>query len=559
MKSFTNLVKNELIKMFAQTAYRVMLIIMVVLLILVPLIFKGLSALIDGLGGFFDIEDDIKGYKEIIEETDDKLEKDYYEINLKALEFFANNDLDYDSWQYATMFGDYLYFYLSEHIFTCLRDGTVTWEDAENSSFSECLNDDMLDGDYGSICYELSNERKEYESLIEESTISDYYEKIYDDLLEAKKQYDTYLGHMKANQLFNDEYKYEIICLEKALLSYDNSLAILKHIKDNNVDYKSWEYNSWVATQTIVTVMLSYDMPISEQEFSTSSAYREEYDSYEEYLNKWQAPLIDNNEATLALEYSVLNNIPTQSAQSSSSKTIYNSTLMSNIELIMYFAIVLAGLIVANEFSSGSARLLFIRPHSRNKILLSKYVSILVVVIALNIVNVLISFGFTALFNGIGDIFAPNLFVKNGVVKEASAFLVSLGTIVLTNLRLIITVSFAFLISTLCKRGAIGIISGIALDFIISSIYSFGALASDLSFLKFTPIPFYMMEVFVNSKIEYVISQSYMSNLVLLGNATQYQIASQLNVWTGLAHFAFWFVACLVAIFVPFKKQEIKN
>ncbi len=559
MKSFSNLVKNELIKIFAQTAYRVLFIIMVVLFMIVPLISKGATALIDGISGFFSIDDDIVYYEELVDDSDEGLEKDFYEITLKSLEYFESNGLDYDSWQYSTMYADYLYFYLSEHIYMCLRDGTVTLEEAEESLFSSYLTDNVTELDYGSTYEMLLNERKEYESLIIDSEISEYYEKMYDDLFESKKIYDNYLLDLKANKLYSNEYKYEIFSYEKALESFNDSLEILKAIKENKIDYNSWKYNSWVAAQSMVSDMLSYNEPVSKQEFSTNSAYYEKYDEYEDYIEQWETAISDKKEAVMVLKYSVLNDIPTQSVQKSSSKTVYNTTLISNIELIMYFAVVLAGLIVANEFSSGSARLLFIRPHSRNKILLSKYTAILIVVFALNIINALISFGFTALFNGIGDVFAPSLAVSDGIVKESSAFVVSLGTIILTNLRLLIVVSLAFMMSTLCKKGALGIIVGILFDVILSSIYSIVLLVSDFAFLKFTPIPYYAMEIFVSSKVEYVISQVYMSNLNLLSNTTQYQIASQLNVWTGLANFAFWFVICLIATFVPFKKQEIKN
>lgn len=559
MKSFSKLVKNELIKMFAQTAYRVLFIVMVVLFMVVPLLSKGLTALVDGLDSFYDIEDDISYYESLVEESEEKLEKDYYEINLNVLKFFDSNGLDYDSWQFSTMYIDYLDFCLSEHIFKYLRDETVTLEEAQESIFGSYVSDITTEIDYRDAYDKLLSERKEYEDLIIESDLSDYYEKMYEDFLEIKKSYDSYIIDLKANKLFNDDYEYEIFSLECALESFEYSLEILNFIKENNVEYNSWEYNSWVASQSLSMGMLSFSAPATEQEFSTDSSYYEKYDDYDAYIENWKSAINDKKEAAMVLKYSVLNDIPTQSVQKSSSKSIYSTTLVSNIELIMYFAVVLAGLIVANEFSSGSARLLFIRPHSRNKILLSKYTAILVIIVALNVINVLISFGFTTMFNGIGDIFAPNLSVKDEIVTESASFLSSFGTIILTNLRLLIAVSLAFMMSTLCKKGALGIIVGILFDVIMSSIYSIIMVISDLSVVKFTPIPYYMMEIFVNNKAEYVISQVYMNNLNVLGNTAYYQLSSQLNIWAGLANFAFWFVICLLAIFIPFKKQEIKN
>ena len=47
MKSFARLVKNELIKIFAQTSYKVLFFIMIALFIIMPLISKGFDKLIN--------------------------------------------------------------------------------------------------------------------------------------------------------------------------------------------------------------------------------------------------------------------------------------------------------------------------------------------------------------------------------------------------------------------------------------------------------------------------------------------------------------------------------
>ena len=560
MKSFVNLVKNEFIKIFAQTAYKVFLILMVVLFMLVPALLKGVTALINLADDFYTIEEDIEYYRTYIEESDDELYKEYLEIEIKSLELFAQNGMDYDSWQYSSMYADYLSLCLSERIYFLLKNEEVTFEEAQDSSFSSYLYEEVPESEYGILYDEFSSERKEYEELILKSDINKFYEKLYNDIVEIKSQYETYLGQLKANALYSEEYKYDVMIFEAAIEMCTYSQSIFKVLIDEKVEYDSWKYNSAVMAQTTVANVAHVEKPVSKNDFNEDSFYFENYDSYEKYIDDWKKSLDEFVITVKVLEYSIKNNVPTQSAQgSSSSKNTYILTLTSNIELIMYFAVVIAGLIVANEFSSGTARLLFVRPHSRNKILLSKYVTVMLLIFVLNIASLFISFVYTILFNGVGDIFAPNLVINNGMIKEASSFLNILGTVILSNFRVIFIVTLAFMLSALCKKGALGIVIGIVADTLLSSVYSIVLIATDFSILKFTPFPYYMMEIFCTSEVEYLISSFNMAGLNLGVDAMYYSVASKLSVWGGIANYIFWICICLLATFLPFRKQEIKN
>ncbi len=560
MKSFVNLVKNEFIKIFAQTAYKVFLIIMVVLFMLVPALLKGITALIDFADNFYTIEEDIEYYQASLEESDEELYKEYVKIEIESLELFSKNGMGYDSWQYSSMYADYLSICMAEHIYGLLKNGEVTLEEAQDSYFSSYLYDEVAEEEYGIVYEELSAERKEYEDLILNSEISDFYNKLYNDISETKSQYENYLGQLKANALYNDEYAYEAMIFEAAIEACTYSQSTFKILIDEKVEYDSWKYNSAILAQSTVVGITYTEPPITLNEFNDDSYYYEIYGNYDEYLSEWKNDLNDRLMVTKVLEYSVKNNVPTQSVKGvSSSKNTYILTLTSNIELLMYFAVVLAGLIVANEFSSGTARLLFVRPHSRNKILLSKYATILLLVFGLNIANLFISFIYTILFNGVGDIFAPNLVIDNGVIKEASLLLNILGTVVFSNFRVVFIVSLAFMMSTLCKKGALGIVVGIVADTLISSIYSIIILATDFSILKFTPLPYYMMEIFSSSQVEYLISIQNGIGVGLNTSSMYYPMTEQLSVLGGIANYAVWIGACLIATFLPFRKQEIKN
>ena len=561
MKSFAKIVKNELVKIFAQTAYKVLLFIMMGLFLLIPLVNLGITELVEselfwspeGIG------DQIQDYEYMAQNNNDVADKQYYLTKAAVLMFYKDNGMDLDSWQYSTTFSSYDEVCLIECVYGMLSEGEITIEEAKASKFKTYLQDGIDDSSY-SIFYEYACEqRDELEKVILSSDISAFYQNTYDTYVEYKSAYEAQLGVLKADELFNEETKYEIAILEGAIDAIDNTLNILKHMIKIKAEYLGWEYYSLLASNTMINEIGMLEAPVSENEFNGSSFYYEEYDSYDSYVASWEEELQLKLDVAVVLEYSVLNDIPTQSVQISSSKSVFITTITSNIQYVMYFAVVLAAIIVAKEFSSGTARLLFIRPHSRSKILLSKYVTVMILVVALNIINVILSFLFTIIFNGFGDIFASNLVVNNGVVEETSAILNVIFAVFLANFRVVLFVSIAFMMSALCKKSALGIVVGLVSDLLFSTIYQVVALMSGMSVLKYTPIAYYQMEGFAGSEIESVISQSFTMNILSSTNSILQSATQDLNIWIGIGYFTLFMGACIFATFYPFRKQEIKN
>ncbi|MBP3963823.1 ABC transporter permease [Paenibacillus lignilyticus] len=126
--------------------------------------------------------------------------------------------------------------------------------------------------------------------------------------------------------------------------------------------------------------------------------------------------------------------------------------------LITLFTVIVAGDSMAGEFSSGTIKLLLIRPNSRLKILLSKYVSMIMfgitLLIILSIVSILIN---GALF-GFGHIDLPLLEVNaDGAVVERNMVANLLQTYLYKGVSTIMFVTIAFMISTAFRSSAMAI------------------------------------------------------------------------------------------------------
>ncbi|MWV44543.1 ABC transporter permease subunit [Paenibacillus sp. HJL G12] len=143
--------------------------------------------------------------------------------------------------------------------------------------------------------------------------------------------------------------------------------------------------------------------------------------------------------------------------ESGGQTTIWDSVILSSsftFFLCTIFSVIIAADSVAGEFSWGTIKLLLIRPWSRSKILLSKYVSV-----------VLFSLLCTLLLAGISILVSSLLFsgaAESGMLpfgKSGMAF--TLQYLLCDYVNLFITVAIAFMLSTVFRAGGLAI--GLAL------------------------------------------------------------------------------------------------
>ncbi len=128
------------------------------------------------------------------------------------------------------------------------------------------------------------------------------------------------------------------------------------------------------------------------------------------------------------------------------------------IILVTIFTVIAAADAVAGEFSQGTVKLLLIRPHSRAKILLAKYLAALQFSFFLLLVLLASSYGFGVLWNGF-DASIPNHLYQalDGTVHEQSLLVHVLTTYGLSCVSLLMTVTLAFMISTVFRSSSLAI------------------------------------------------------------------------------------------------------
>lgn len=139
----------------------------------------------------------------------------------------------------------------------------------------------------------------------------------------------------------------------------------------------------------------------------------------------------------------------------------YMTSTVNLISVVTMFTIIVAAGIVAGEFTWGTIKLLLIRPASRAKILLSKYMATFIFAVLMLLGLFVFSMGIGALLFGASTLTQPYLFFEAGEVLERNMFSHILMLYSLSSVELLMMVTFAFMISTIFRSSSLAI--GLAL------------------------------------------------------------------------------------------------
>ena len=140
----------------------------------------------------------------------------------------------------------------------------------------------------------------------------------------------------------------------------------------------------------------------------------------------------------------------------------WNSFLQESmmITVVSVIMIVLAGGCVANEFANGTVKFLLVNPVTRRKIIVSKYLTMLL----LSLLMILGVYVLAALINlpffG-ADFGVPYLTAANGEVTAGSGYLYALKDYLLEGVSLVAMTTMAFMISSMLRNCALAIGIGV--------------------------------------------------------------------------------------------------
>ena len=310
--------------------------------------------------------------------------------------------------------------------------------------------------------YDVINDYKSQISIIEETQPEDAENQLL--------QYNLLIDY----ELDYDDWRYDMI-MESDLASMNSTeLGQFKNIISAN-DWKTYlqkrlaEGNLTAGEKWAYSYRLENNISFDEQyEKQNNIIYNvmNEKDLIEMMSNSLTASkskLSDAEEIVLLGTYQLEHNILENTAEQTSLYTgeiSFWSVFLANKMIVLvvgFIIIVLAGGIVASEFSQGTIKFLLVNPVKRGKILMAKYFSCISYGYILIAAVFLLSIPITGLFMGFDGINTPYLYVENGTVHEMSSWIYAVKVYLLSSVNVVVMATLAFAISSLVRSSALAI------------------------------------------------------------------------------------------------------
>lgn len=405
--------------------------------------------------------------------------------------------------------------------------------------------------------YELTDKYKEpWKKILIRENLRDtihsmnnakYIEKDIEAYNEYKKEYDKFLKELDSNSwkyFVNKKIKTttdEIYSLEKEREKAKNKELYNSRIKEekNKLEKLKLRLEKDIPYDNnyLNTALEDYKQaPQTYKEFKESIIKNtSEFNIKEEYQIKRQYIEYMKNNANN--KYIIDNKVDINSPKTT--RNLLINTLSDNFLFIMIIIAAGAGSIVSTEFDKGTIKLLLIRPYSRNKILLSKYIVSMFMIIFAILSAFIMQLIIGGIFFGFSSLNIPVViynFVQNKVM-HINLFKYIFDNVLAVLPEFILLATLAFAISTITNVSTLGV----ALPIV-------GVGAADIINL-----------IAINRNIiplKYFVTLNWNFTNYLYGGVNSFPT---LSIPFSILICAIYFLIMIITAFIVFNKRNIKN
>lgn len=389
--------------------------------------------------------------------------------------------------------------------------------------------------------------RENLRDIIHSMNNAKYIEKDIEAYNEYKKEYDKFLKELDSNSwkyFVNKEIKTatdEIASLEKEREKAKNKELYNSRIKEekNKLEKLKLRLEKDIPYDNnyLNTALEDYKQaPQTYKEFKESIIKNtSEFNIKEEYQIKRQYIEYMKNNANN--KYIIDNKVDINSPKTT--RNLLINTLSDNFLFIMIIVAAVAGSIVSTEFDKGTIKLLLIRPYSRNKILLSKYIVSMFMIIFAILSAFIMQLIIGGIFFGFSSLNIPVViynFVQNKVM-HINLFKYIFDNVLAVLPEFILLATLAFAISTITNVSTLGVglpIVGVGAADIINLI----AINRNIIPLK------------------YFVTLNWNFTNYLYGGVNSFPT---LSIPFSILICAIYFLIMIITAFIVFNKRNIKN
>ena len=206
---------------------------------------------------------------------------------------------------------------------------------------------------------------------------------------------------------------------------------------------------------------------------------------------------------------------------------------------LIVVVVMIAGTIVSEEFNKGTIKLLLVKPYTRNKILMAKAITTLIMIIFIILVTLVMQILIGGIIFGFDSLSEPVVAYNfNTNTMEEMNIFANLGVQTLTQLPMIILLAtLAFAISTLFTNSTLAITISL-LGYMAASIINQLAIGYDLQFMKYFVTMNWDLSIYANGALPYMEGMSMTMSIIIC---------------------AIYFLIMMIPTFIVFKKRNIKN
>ncbi|MEG2484588.1 MAG: ABC transporter permease subunit [Clostridia bacterium] len=362
-------------------------------------------------------------------------------------------------------------------------------------------------------------------------------------VLELEKESVKDLENIKALKANVKEFENSNYINNKVLVEYNKFIESTK-----NTEVIKWQKGAVLGlAENITNVENAKISKKTEAEFYASKAQKEtNIKTYKEYEKQHEVDLKFYEENIAKNKYALEKNIAIN--EDNTAKKAVNGSYTYITSIMAIVGVVLAGVIVANEFATGTIRLLLISPVKRWKILFSKIFTVTCVFALVGVMCFAATILTAGILYGFDSYAVSELIFKDGKIVEQNIIIMELVKMCIACLPGYVFLTFSFMISTVIKSGTLAVGLGLAGMF-AGNVVSQLAFILNYAWIKFTPAPYFTLEPLLEKaetqNYAKIIQEDFASGAISLRN--------------GLLMIAAYITVMLVISFISFTKSDIKN
>ena len=440
----TNLIINELIKVVKKKGFIILLVIMACYTLLTNVLYK---VIVSDINNIIDqrydyVEEDYRSFKEEYERNkkDIQVREDYISAKDNYDFYLYKKQFENNSWQanYLEFKDNFKSLFTIINKYEIANEGTKEEYELAKESLEKVTNK-LKDSSWKDIAQEektiLENKIKDIDKAINEKKTTE--------INNTEEDNNVVAGKMNVLTDSDDINSASLIDLEQNKKLYEIELDTINIQLDKNISYADeLKYTELKDYQNSREILVAYEG------INLDRLSRDEKDNY--YMQR---------EAYFEHKYNVEH---IDQYASIDMNSIFKEFYENYLFMIVIFIFLIAGPMVSQEFSKGTIKLLLVKPYSRSKILLSKYIVTLISIIIAMVIMILFQLVIGGLFFGFSSL-SKEIVVYSSLTDSVQYYnlfkyllLISIGKLP----HFIILASLAFAISTITNNTAVSIITG---------------------------------------------------------------------------------------------------